>query len=78
MEAYRSQWGQWPTVATLRHIILTSADDVVGPISEDQVVLDPDYREDPDYPCEKIGQDRFYGSGRINAFNAIIHAKVFK
>jgi hypothetical protein len=78
MEAYRGQWGEWPTVATLRHIVITSADDLVGPITEDQAVYDPYYHEDPDYPCEKIGQDKFYGAGRVNAFNAIIHAKAFK
>ncbi len=74
-ESYKRTTGEWPSVATLRQIVIRSADDLVGPYTEDQPVYDPDYHEDPDYPCEKVGHDPFYGFGRVNALRAILEAK---
>jgi subtilase family serine protease len=74
-ESYQRHRGERPSVATLRQIVIRSADDMVGPLTEDQAVYDPYYREDQHYPCEKIGQDDFYGFGRINAARAIMEAQ---
>lgn len=84
IEAYRSAHnGQFPTAAKLKHILIKSADDRVGPTTDSVVYWgytdqqNPLYgylAVDPDRECEKPGKDDFYGKGRLNAKAAIMEA----
>jgi hypothetical protein len=77
-EAYYETHGDMPSPATLRAILKQSADDMVGPATDNLWVWDnkiPWFDFFFDVKCDKPGEDIRYGSGRVNAVRAIEFAK---
>jgi hypothetical protein len=77
-EAYYETHGAMPSPAKLRKILNQSADDLVGPATDDFWIWDNGiwwFDFFMDVVSDKPGQDKRYGSGRVNALRAIEFAK---
>lgn len=77
-EAYYETHGEMPSPSMLRAILKQSADDLVGPKTDDVWVWDnkiPWFDFFYDVKCDAPGEDIHYGSGRVNAVKAIEYAK---
>ncbi len=73
-EAYHRAHGEMPSPTKLASILKASADDLVGPATEDLWVWNRDTLQFDlvvDARSDKPGQDVRYGSGRVNAMRAI-------
>lgn len=73
-EAYERAYGKKPSATELAVILKRSADDLVGPATDAELVWNNDtlkFENVADEPCDTPGKDHRYRFGRVNARKAI-------